>query len=377
MTRAYDVCIVGGGVVGLWVARHLARAGAACVLLERSKCGSGASGGILGALMAHAPDNWNVKKQFQFDALADLPNLIGELEAETGLSTGYAQCGRIMPVRTERFQKQAMVRSEASREHWKASERSYAFHLNGPDAVSSAMNPELAPLGMIQDTLAARVNPRHYVKALQFAVSRHARIIENCSLRSLEASSGQIKTSNAELELAAKHVVIAAGYESFPLLEPFLGRMIGGGVKGQAALFESPDLTDQPIIYDDGIYVVPHEDGKCAVGSTTEKQWSDPTSPDPERNDYIERAKQLCPPLRNARMLGRWAGVRPRCNRTDPIIGALDDDGRILVATGGYKITFGIAHRMAARIADEILNAPIKTELPPTFQPAHHLNESN
>ena len=377
MAAAYDVCIVGGGVVGLWVARHLARAGADCVLLERSKCGSGASGGILGALMAHAPDNWNTKKQFQFDALADLPSLITELEAETGLSTGYAQCGRIMPVRTERFQKQAIVRSEASRQHWRASKRSYVFELNGPDAVPVSMNPDLASLGIIQDTLAARVNPSDYVKALQCAVSRHVEIIEDCSLRSVEISSGRIKTTNDELELTAKHVVIAAGYESFRLLEPVLGRMIGGGVKGQSALFECPDLADQPIVYDDGVYVVPHEDGKCAVGSTTEKQWSDPTVPDPERNDFIERAKQLCPPLRNAQMLRRWAGVRPRCNRTDPIVGALDDDRRILVATGGYKITFGIAHRMAARIADEVMNTSTKTELPTTYQPAHHLNASN
>ena len=86
MPRSYDVCIVGGGIVGLWVARHLADAGVRTALIERGCCGSGASGGVLGALTAHAPDNWNDKKQFQFDALAELSALIARLEDETGRS---------------------------------------------------------------------------------------------------------------------------------------------------------------------------------------------------------------------------------------------------------------------------------------------------
>ncbi|MEM9359214.1 MAG: FAD-dependent oxidoreductase, partial [Pseudomonadota bacterium] len=166
-----------------------------------------------------------------------------------------------------------------------------------------------------------------------------------------------------------------AGYETFGLLNALLGRTIGGGVKGQAALFECTELKDHPIIYDDGVYVVPHDDGICAVGSTTEKQWTDPRLPDGDRNDFIERAQMLCPPLRDARPIRRWAGVRPRCNRTDPIIGRLNGSSNVLVATGGYKITFGIAHRMAQCIADDICGLPEQTGVPDTFRPAHHFQE--
>ncbi|MEM7748702.1 MAG: FAD-dependent oxidoreductase [Pseudomonadota bacterium] len=375
MAKAYDVCIVGGGVVGLWVARRLADAGADCVLLERTVCGSGASGGILGALMAHAPDNWNVKKQFQFDALAELPSLIERLESETGVATGYAQCGRIMPVRTERFRQQAQVRSEASREHWRASTASFAFELKDTADLPAIIEPDVATLGFIHDRLAARINPANYVEALHRSIESSVDVIEGCRFEAFNVATGEVRTTIAGQKIVANHLVMSAGYETFGLLNAMLDRTIGGGVKGQAALFNCPELTDHPIIYDDGIYVVPHEGGLCAVGSTTEKQWTDPSLPDSDCNDFIERAQKLCPPLRDAHPLRRWAGVRPRCNRTDPIIGRLDEKSKVLVATGGYKITFGIAHRMAQCITDDICGLPEGAGLPETFKPAHHLQD--
>lgn len=77
-----EVLIVGGGVMGLWAAVMAARAGLTTRLLERRLIGSGASGGLLGALMPHMPDRWNDKKQFQFDALVSLEGEIAALETD-------------------------------------------------------------------------------------------------------------------------------------------------------------------------------------------------------------------------------------------------------------------------------------------------------
>ena len=170
--------------------------------------------------------------------------------------------------------------------------------------------------------------------------------------------------------------MLAAGYTSFRHIAAMTGQDIGGGVKGQAALFRCSEAAGQSLIYDDGTYIVPHDDGHCAVGSTSEKQWQDASTPDPDQSDFIARAKRLCPPLRDAELVRRWAGVRPRCARTDPIIGRLIPDRPIYVATGGYKITFGIAHRMARRVADEILGAAQPLAMPTKFAPAHHLSQT-
>ena len=60
---------MGGGIFGLSVAFACARRGAAVTLIERHRIGAGASGGIVGALAPHVPENWNPKKQVQFDSL--------------------------------------------------------------------------------------------------------------------------------------------------------------------------------------------------------------------------------------------------------------------------------------------------------------------
>ncbi len=375
MIKSYDVCIVGGGVVGLWIARRLTDSGLKIVLVEQETCGAGASGGVLGALMAHAPDNWNAKKQFQFDALAELPALITRLENETGLSTGYARCGRLMPLRRRNFVAQSRQRAEQAQAYWQSHGKAFAFEVVENMPEPGWLNPECAPFGFVHDHLAARINPRRYIAALKASAQAASRtdILEHWPFGHFDESRSIVRSEDGANQLIAKDLVLAAGYRTFSLLEPVLGCTIGGGVKGQAAMFNCPAAAGKPLIYDDGTYIVPHYNGLCAVGSTSEKQWQAPTTPDEGRTDFIERAQALCPPLRDADMLGRWAGVRPRCKLTDPIIGQLAPGRSIWVATGGYKITFGIAHRMAAAIADALCTRPSAIELPPSFQPAHHL----
>jgi len=47
-----DVVVVGGGIVGLAIARQLAKRGAAVAVLEQARVGSGASGAAAGMLAA-------------------------------------------------------------------------------------------------------------------------------------------------------------------------------------------------------------------------------------------------------------------------------------------------------------------------------------
>ncbi len=93
-----DLVIVGGGIMGLWAALKAERRGIDTILIDEDKTGSGASGGLLGALMAHMPDRWNEKKQLQFEGLVSLEAELAALEAETGLPAGYRRCGRLIPL---------------------------------------------------------------------------------------------------------------------------------------------------------------------------------------------------------------------------------------------------------------------------------------
>ena len=90
------VVIIGGGVIGCSVAYHLAKKGwKDIVLLERKQLTSGTTwhaAGLIAQLRATA----NMTKLAKYSQ-----ELYGELEAETGVATGFKRCGSITVALTE------------------------------------------------------------------------------------------------------------------------------------------------------------------------------------------------------------------------------------------------------------------------------------
>jgi len=376
---AYDLVVVGGGVQGLWVARLALKAGFSVALVEARSCGAGASGGMLGALMPHLPVGWGEKKQFQFEALVELEAITDELTDETGIDTGYVRCGRAMPIRTEGFLAQFPARQQASRARWQSDVSNFELSLLEATELEGWLDPRATEFGVFWDPLAARVEPQRYVEALKASISARCDIFEGWAFQSLDAARGEITCKvGAGLEtLAARHVVLAAGYETFELVREVYGLALGRGLKGQAALLAAQLPKNRPILYDDGMYIVAHSAEQCAVGSTTEADWGDATSTDDRIEQRINQARQLCPALKDAAVIGTWAGIRPKCLGRDLIVGRLFPDQPLFIATGGFKITFGIAHSIAARLVEAIvLDQPLQG-LPTTFEPSLHLAAAN
>ena len=69
---------------GLSIARACLGAGLSVMLLDKGQIGQGASYGLLGALLPHMSERWNEKKQFQFNALKELSEVVNHLEEEVG-----------------------------------------------------------------------------------------------------------------------------------------------------------------------------------------------------------------------------------------------------------------------------------------------------
>jgi heterotetrameric sarcosine oxidase gamma subunit len=91
-----QVVIIGGGVIGTSVAYHLTKLGLTdVVLLEQGQLSSGTTwhaAGLVGQLRASESQTRLVQYSTQ---------LYAELEAETGLSAGYKQCGGVTVARSE------------------------------------------------------------------------------------------------------------------------------------------------------------------------------------------------------------------------------------------------------------------------------------
>lgn len=373
-----DLLIVGGGIMGLWAAVMADRAGLKTVLVERDRIGAGASGGVLGALMPHMPDRWNAKKQFQFDALLSLEAEIAELETQTGLSAGYRRSGRLIPLPKPHLRTIALRHEQDALVNWRQGERQFFWHVRDNPAAAGWPETEAMASGVVLDTLAARVDPRLLLSVLSAALrqSRYVRIEEGRALAGLDPASGKATFSDGNA-ISFGTCILANGVDAFRQLDALedtpLAVSSGSAVKGQAAVLKAGIDSALPVIFLDGLYIVPHDNGLVAIGSTSEDRFDDPLSNDHLLDDLLARARAVVPSLADAPVVERWAGLRPKAIGRDPMIGRHPDHPRLYTLTGGFKISFGLAHRLAASVIGEMVGQVDET-LPETFRCASHFS---
>lgn len=373
-----DLLIVGGGIMGLWAAVMADRAGLKTVIVERDRIGAGASGGVLGALMPHMPDRWNAKKQFQFDALLSLEQEILDLEAQTGLSAGYRRSGRLIPLPKPHLRTIALRHEQDALVNWKQGDRQFFWHVRDSAPVTGWPETEAMASGVVFDTLAARVDPRLFLSALTAALlqSRNVQIEEGRALAHLDPAAGKATFSDGHAIFFGA-CILANGVDAFRQLDALEETPVtassGTAVKGQAAVLKADLDPALPVIFMDGLYIVPHDNGLVAIGSTSEDRFADPLSNDHLLDDLLARARAVVPALADAPVVERWAGLRPKAIGRDPMIGRHPDHPRLYTLTGGFKISFGLAHRLAASVIGEIAGQADEA-LPETFRCASHFS---
>ncbi|MDE1992290.1 MAG: FAD-binding oxidoreductase [Rhizobiaceae bacterium] len=372
-----ELLIVGGGIMGLWAAVHAERLGVDTMLVDAGRFGRGASGGVLGALMPHMPDRWGGKKQFQLEALVVLEDEIAALEEATGLPAGYRRSTRLIPLPKPHLRKIALGHSEDAERHWHHGERHFHWHVLDAPPVDSWIDPDAGMSGFVHDTLAARVAPRALVDVLTAFLrkARHVRLAEEVEIERIEPDSGRARSSRGDIRFS--RCILSAGHRSFPMLDGLtqdLASPLGQPVKGQAALLKADIDAGLPVIFRDGLYIVPHEGGQVAVGSTSENSFDDPFSTDHQLETLLVAARTLVPALADAEVVERWAGLRPKAIDRDPMVGPHPDHPSLIALTGGFKVSFGLAHRLGeAAVRDAIGIEPVLA-LPKDFSLTNHIN---
>ncbi|MEP1961734.1 NAD(P)/FAD-dependent oxidoreductase [Tateyamaria sp.] len=324
------ITVRGAGIFGLSIAWVLRQRGANVQIIDLNGVAAGASGGIVGALAPHVPENWNPKKQFQLESLLMAEGFWHEVQEVSGMSPGYARSGRVQPVANVAALDLARARAETAKDLW------------GNAATWSVRNIQdqnwCAPSVMgveIYDSLSGRIHPKQSCIALAAA---------------LAARGVPVLADGPDTSITI-HATGVAGLEA---LNANHTRMVGAGIKGQAVLLDFA-MPDAPQLFADTLHIIPHGDGTTAIGSTTEREYADPYDTDGRLDDILVRARTAIPALRDARVLARWAGLRPRSRSRAPMLGPWPDKPGHFIANGGFKIGFGMAPKVAHVMADLIL----------------------
>jgi glycine oxidase len=350
-----DVVIVGGGAIGLAVAWTTARRGAAVTVVDPAP-GSGASHVAAGMLAPAGEAQFGEERllALALESWRRYPGFVAELEAESGCTTGYRECGSLFVARDAddlaSMRRDADFRAQLGLDTTRLTSRE-----------CRRLEPRLAP-GTRGGFLAVndhQIDPRALIEALLVGCARAGVTVVREAPEIVSDGGGVAGVRTSDGTLTADAVVLAAGSWSaqvrglpgtaLPPVRP---------VKGQ--ILRLRDARRQPLaahlIRGRDVYIVPRADGRVVVGATVEERGYDASVTAGAVHDLLRDARELVPDVAELELVEAAAGLRPGTPDNAPIIG-WSGVRRLLIATGhhrnGILLTPITADVVAALLAGE------------------------
>ena len=213
--RRVDVVVIGAGYTGLAAARHLARAGASVLVLERDGVGAGASsrngGQVLTGLkldpgtLVHRFGEAKARRLFEIaaESMARLEAIL----AEERIECGYARTGHIQAASKPKHFK-------ALRDEQALLARVFNHRVElVPRAEQRSEVGSDSYYGLLLDEHSAALNPAKYVEGLAAAAARSgATIVTHAAVKRLDKVAGGWRVTAAG-DVEARDVLVATnGY---------------------------------------------------------------------------------------------------------------------------------------------------------------------
>jgi len=361
-----DVVVIGGGVIGLSVARALARRGVRDVcLLERSSVGSEASSAAGGMLLPQVEADGHD----DFFALAcrsrDLyPSLAAELRDETGIDIELDTTGTLYLALNEHDYEDIEQRYQ-----WQTSAGLAVELLTS--AAARALEPCIseATFGALRFPKDIQVENRRLVTALANSVNAlgvktftettvEKLVIEGHRITGVQTNRGSINSQT---------VVVAAGAWSSFLLQSAPNPAVTP-VRGQMVCLESKPQLTKHVIFSPRGYLVPRQDGRLLAGSTSENAGFARLVTAGGIASILRHALQVSPVVKDLPIVDTWAGLRPRAADGLPVLGPCGEIDGLFYATGHYRNGILLAP-LTAELISEAIVARVTSPLLAPFSP--------
>ena len=363
LPKTSDVVIIGGGVIGLAIARELSRRGVRDVtLIERATLGAEASSAAAGMLAPQAEADRADAFFYLTCCSRDMyPGFSADLLSETGIDIELETTGTLYLGFTEHD-----AHELRERYRWQTAAGFAVEMLTSEEARTLEPNIGSDVRLALKFPFDTQVENRRLVTALSVSNQQTGvRLVTDTTVSSLIIRHGKVVgLETTRGGIATEKVVIAAGAWVSTLGDPDKALPDIGiePVRGQMLCFDANPPVARHVIYSPRGYVVPRRDGRLLAGSTTEFAGFDRRVTAAGIQSITNAALEICPALSRLALADSWAGLRPRAADGLPVLGACAEIAGVFYATGHYRN--GI---LLAPLTGEILAAAITAN---AFDPA-------
>jgi glycine/D-amino acid oxidase-like deaminating enzyme len=362
---AYDVVVVGAGIVGAACADEFTRRGLKVVVVERDLIGGGATAAGMGHIVVMDDS------EAQFALTRYSQQLWRELRAELPDDVEYDQCGTIWVAADE----EEMIEVQRKRDYY--GQRGVPAQVLDARELQN-LEPNLRP-GMAGGLLIPEDGVLYPPCAAAFLMNRAQK--QGAQLRSgvavAEMAQGKVRLTNGT-EFSANTIVNASGAyagEITPGIEvkKRKGHLVitdryPGFVRHQLVelgyLKSAHSETSDSVAFN----VQPRRTGQVLIGSSRQYGAEHKDVDNFMLVRMLQRAQEFMPGLAKMSTVRTWTGFRAATPDKLPLIGQWSGDKSLFLATGheglGITTSLGTARILADQLTGTELAIPIEPYLP-------------
>lgn len=301
--KTWDVLIIGGGIIGLSLARQLRKQGSSVLIVERGEPGREASHAAGGMLANCGDETPAVLKAVATASAKMYPEFVHELQDESGENVDLRSQGTLLFTEPDHDANQIPG--------------SHPLPAPLTELEPALSSPNRTAVFLKESSVCPRALTRAALKA---AKHRGVDISSGTYVLSIDHAEGKVigVTTDKTSYRAGKIVNCAGAWAGQIAPHPLPTRP----VKGQMVCFAMPkrELL-RHVVRSPEIYLIPRSDGRLLAGATVEEAGFDKRTV-PETIQRLRHAAiRMLPALENAHILEDWAGLRPGTPDNLPILG--------------------------------------------------------